>query len=48
MISTHCDLDEWEGLSPDEYEARKDEAAERLVELARRVYPDLGRRALVV
>src|SRR5436309_2613663 len=47
MISTHCDLDEWEGLSPEEYRIRKADLGERLVRLARRVYPELGRDAVV-
>jgi C-3',4' desaturase CrtD len=47
MISTHCELEEWEGLSADEYRARKQHAGERLIRLARRVYPDLGQRAVV-
>src|SRR5262249_23249162 len=47
MISSHCKLDEWEGLTPQEYAARKARLGERLVGLARRVYPELGRRALV-
>jgi C-3',4' desaturase CrtD len=47
MISTHCDLQEWQELSPQAYAARKDRIGQGLVELARRVYPDLGRRALV-
>ncbi len=47
MISTHCELESWEGLDDVTYEARKREAGERLVGLARRVYPELGRRALV-
>ena len=47
MISTHCDLQEWEGLSQEAYAARKDSIGRHLVELAQRVYPDLGRRALV-
>jgi phytoene dehydrogenase-like protein len=47
MVSTHCDLDEWQGLDPEAYRARKTEIGQRLVELARRVYPQLGRRALV-
>jgi len=47
MISTHCDLGEWEGLSPAEHAARKAGAGEQLVGLARRVYPELGRAALV-
>jgi C-3',4' desaturase CrtD len=47
MISTHCDLEDWEGLSREEYQARKAQVCERLVGLARRVYPGLGRRAVV-
>jgi phytoene dehydrogenase-like protein len=47
MISTHCRLEEWEGLDADEYAHRKARTGARLVELARRVYPELGRRALV-
>lgn len=47
MISTHTRLDEWQGLSDADYEARKREAGERLVGLARRVHPHLGERARV-
>jgi C-3',4' desaturase CrtD len=47
MISTHCDLDEWEGLSAEDYRQRKLTCGEHLVHLARRVYPDLGRSAVV-
>jgi phytoene dehydrogenase-like protein len=47
MISTHCDLEEWEGISPTEYSDRKATMGRRMVELARRVYPELGRGALV-
>jgi C-3',4' desaturase CrtD len=47
MISTHCELAPWEGLTTDRYLARKHEVGERLIALARRVYPDLGRDALV-
>jgi phytoene dehydrogenase-like protein len=47
MISTHCELAPWQGLSPEEYAVRKGEAGERLIALARRAYPDLGRRAVV-
>ena len=47
MISTHCNLDGWEGLSAAEYATRKTQAGERLLGLARRVYPELGRRAVV-
>jgi C-3',4' desaturase CrtD len=47
MISTHCDLSDWEGLFPAEYEAHKHRMGERLLGFARRVYSELGRQALV-
>ncbi|HYT10972.1 MAG TPA: hypothetical protein VEL73_09975, partial [Mycobacteriales bacterium] len=47
MISTHSELNRWEGLGPAEYELQKDAAGERLVHLARRVLPRLGERPLV-
>ena len=47
MISTHCELPPWQGLSPEEYQARKQQAGERLLALARRVYPELGQNARV-
>lgn len=47
MISTHCELSEWEGLSDAAYEARKCELGDRLIGYARRVYPRLGERPLV-
>ncbi len=47
MISTHCELAPWERLTLEEYEARKQDAGNRLIDLARRVYPELGRDAVV-
>jgi phytoene dehydrogenase-like protein len=47
MISTHCELAAWEGLAPEEYRRRKAAVGDRLVGLARRVYPDLGRAPVV-
>ena len=47
MISTHCELRPWEGLSPPEYDDHKQVIAARLIDLARKVYPNLGRRAVV-
>ena len=47
MISTHCELAPWEGLSPQAYRDRKREVGDRLVALAGRVYPGLGRGAVV-
>ena len=48
MVSTHCELAEWEGLTPAAYEVRRREAVERLLAVARRAYPRLGRDAEVV
>ncbi|HUE18079.1 MAG TPA: NAD(P)/FAD-dependent oxidoreductase [Planctomycetaceae bacterium] len=47
MISTHCDLNSWDGLSSDNYQVQKLTAGRRLIELARRVYPYLGASAVV-
>ncbi len=47
MISTHCELECWQDLAPQAYAARKHAAGERLIALARRVYPALGQDALV-
>jgi C-3',4' desaturase CrtD len=47
MISTHCDLDSWDGLSAENYQAQKLAAGRRLIALARRVYPHLGGSAVV-
>ena len=47
MISTHCGLDEWENLSPEDYAEKKRTAERSLVEYARRVYPRLGERTVI-
>lgn len=47
MVSTHCKLDEWEGLNPDEYRNKKQFATDSLLGFARRVYPQLGKNAKV-
>jgi phytoene dehydrogenase-like protein len=47
MLSTHCDLDEWESLSPGKYQQQKTQIGQRLVALSRRVYPRLGMNARV-
>ena len=46
MVSTHCELADWGGLTDAEYAARKAAAGAQLIAFARRVYPDLGRSAL--
>lgn len=47
MISTHCELDAWEGLSPEAYAMQKQAAGEQLLNYARRVYPNLGANPIV-
>ncbi len=47
MISTHCDLQEWQELDAEAYHAKKTALGKRLVEFARRVYPNLATRPLV-
>lgn len=47
MVSTHTELSAWEGLGAEAYAARKREMSDRLVGLARRVYPTLGEHAVV-
>jgi C-3',4' desaturase CrtD len=47
MISTHCELTTWEELTAGEYSEQKRAMTERLLALARRVYPNLGERPFV-
>ena len=47
MISTHCNLEAWDGLSEQTYQSQKQAAGRRLIALARRVYPHLGEGAVV-
>jgi phytoene dehydrogenase-like protein len=47
MISTHTGLDRWAGLAEPAYQQRKRDLGRRMIDLARRVYPCLGERALV-
>jgi phytoene dehydrogenase-like protein len=47
MISTHCSLEEWESLPAGSYAAQKQAAGDRLLHLARRIYPRLGEQAVV-
>lgn len=42
MVSTHCDVEPWQDLRPESYERRKNETRDRLLEVARTVYPDLA------
>jgi C-3',4' desaturase CrtD len=45
MISTHCELEPWRTTS--DYPAAKQAVGDKLVRLARRVYPQLGEKALI-
>ncbi|MBW4439054.1 MAG: NAD(P)/FAD-dependent oxidoreductase [Pleurocapsa minor GSE-CHR-MK-17-07R] len=47
MISTHCALEDWEGLDDQQYAMQQRAAGERLTGFARRVYPRLGEQAVV-
>ena len=47
MISTHCDLSDWNDLPTEAYQRRKVQVGQRLLDLARRVYPMLAERAVV-
>ena len=47
MISTHCDHESWIGLKGQAYQNRKQTLFDELLGYARRVYPDLGKNALV-
>lgn len=42
ILSTHTDLEQWQGLEEATYERRKREIGRQLVKNARTVYPDLG------
>lgn len=47
MISTHTELSAWADLDPADHAARAADLVDHLVGYARRVYPELGRRAVV-
>ena len=47
MISTHCKLSEWKNLTDDEYRLKKEDMGNHLLILARRVYPELGKDAII-
>ncbi|MCP5493807.1 MAG: FAD-dependent oxidoreductase [Leptospiraceae bacterium] len=47
MISTHCELDEWQNLSESEYQSKKKKIGDKLINYARKVYPELGKNPIV-
>jgi C-3',4' desaturase CrtD len=47
MISTHCSLEDWQNLDERSYELKKQKIGHHLLNLAKRVYPNLGDNAIV-
>jgi C-3',4' desaturase CrtD len=47
MLSTHTGLSAWDGLDDADHAARSKEIGDRLVDLARRVYPRLAEKPIV-
>lgn len=47
MISTHCEISEWQNLSETEYQIKKQEIGQKLTDNAKKVYPNLGENAVV-
>ena len=47
MISTHCELEDWQNLSKEAYRVKKEAIGAQLVKYARQVYPQLGNHAVV-
>ncbi|WP_026904642.1 phytoene desaturase family protein [Pedobacter glucosidilyticus] len=47
MLSTHCELSEWQNLSETEYQIKKQNIGQKLIETARIVYPRLGENAVI-
>lgn len=48
MVSTHSELASWNQTDPSDYESRKRAAADHLIQLARRAYPNLADRPVVL
>jgi len=47
MISTHCGISEWQNLSGAQYQLKKQQIGQYLIEQARKAYPDLGKNPVV-
>jgi len=47
MISTHCKISEWQNLTEDAYKQKKEYIGGDLMTLARRIYPQLGKDAVI-
>lgn len=47
MISTHCELSDWQNLSETEYQIKKQKIGQKLIDSARKIYPNLGKNAII-
>lgn len=47
MLSTHCEVYEWQNLSEEEYQTKKQNIGQYLIECARKVYPDLAKDPII-
>ena len=47
MLSTHCEVSEWQNLSASEYQTQKQAMGQYLIDCARKVYPDLGKDPVI-
>jgi len=47
MISTHCEIAEWQNLSKEEYCQKKKYIGEQLLQYARKIYPNLAENPVV-
>ncbi|WP_394776507.1 phytoene desaturase family protein [Flavobacterium sp.] len=47
MLSTHCEVSEWQNLSEKEYKTKKQNIGQYLIECARKVYPDLAKDPII-
>lgn len=47
MISTHCNMLDWQNLTPEAYQIKKKETGDHLIFLAKKVYPNLATNPVV-
>ena len=47
MISTHCEISEWQNLTIEEYKIKKQNIGQELISIARKVYPNLADKTIV-
>ena len=47
MLSTHCEISDWQNLSEIEYETKKRNSGQHLIECAKKVYPNLAKNPVI-